>query len=351
MAFLLILAAPVLVAIGTYIFGKHRVTWHELLAHVAVCALVAGVSVAVVYHRNTTDVETWNGYVQGKQRNTVMCQHSYSCRCREECSGTGKSRSCRRVCDTCYEHTVDYDWDVYTTVGRVTIHRIDRQGVLPPPRWYEAQKGEPASVMYTYENFVKGAPDSLFAVKSDKLPGPRPTYPTVYDYYRLKRVVPVGVSGDWDIWEQALGILNMHLGAAKEVNILLVPTNESPSWFNTLNAHWLGGKKNDVVVVVGLDDAQSIIQWARVMAWAKHDLFKVKLRDALLGQPFTEDNVISTIGHHVEARYERKPMADFEYLKASIQPTAAQLVWAVLINLLLSCGVAVYVIKNEVTES
>ena len=113
MSFLLFLIFPLIVAVGAFFFFK-GITWKELGLLVMAELIVAGISVAIVYNMNTSDDETWNGWVTSKKQEWTSCTHSYECNCRSEecCSGFGKNRSCSscRKCDTCYEHNNDWDW-------------------------------------------------------------------------------------------------------------------------------------------------------------------------------------------------------------------------------------------------
>lgn len=135
------------------------ITWKEFGLIVLAQLFVAG----IVSCSNTRDIEAWNGVVTGKQKVAVPCSHTYSCNCHEVCSGSGKDRSCRTECDTCYEHhsflrTIpgnDYDWRVYTSNGEVVeIDRVDRQGVREPPRFTAVRMGEPTTLAHTYTNYM-----------------------------------------------------------------------------------------------------------------------------------------------------------------------------------------------------
>jgi hypothetical protein len=50
----------------------------------------------------------------------------------------------------------------------------------------------------------------------------------------------------------------------------------------------------------------------------------------------------------INARFVRRPMSDFEYLKASIKPKPWQLGLAMLINALIAAGLAFYCYSNDV---
>lgn len=352
LAFFLIVFVTSIVVPGAAFILLDGITLKEFGCIVAACCFVAAMGAGAVSCMNTSDTEVWNGVVTSKKQVSVPCSHSYQCNCRNECSGSGKNRTCSYVCDTCYEHTNDWDWDVYTSNSEtITIDRVDRRGSHEPPRFTATRMGEPTAVTHDYTNYIKASPDTLFRHQGlkEKYAATFPTYPQrIYDYYRLDRVVPVGFTvPDLALWNADLTKINSELGSPKQVNIIVVLTKNKPDeWFNALEEAWIGGKKNDVVLVVSTDD-QMKPQWVHPMAWTSNELFKVKLRDDVMDMPsVTRESLMSAVATNVKQRYVRKPMKDFEYLKSSIVPTMTEWVVTLIISLLLSSGL-VYVFQTQ----
>lgn len=330
--FLIVLLVPLAIAGLAYAF-LDGVTLKEFGLVILACLVVAGSSAGIVSCANTHDVEVWNGVVTGKERNTVSCSHSYQCHCHQVCSGSGKNRSCSEHCDTCYEHSHDYDWDVYTSINEtITIDRVDRQGVDRPPRWSAVVMGEPVSTTHSYKNYIKASPGTLFRHQGlrDKYAANIPKYPQdIYDYYRLDRLVAVGVPIDNPrSWNAELSRINADLGKPKQVNMIVVLVKNQPDeYYYALEEAWIGGKKNDAILVVSVDD-QMKPQWASVMAWTSNELFKVKLRDDIMDeQVINRDTLMTALATNVSKYYVRKPMKEFEYLSAQIAPSSTE--WAV----------------------
>lgn len=350
--FLIVLLVPLALAGLAYVL-LDGVTLKEFGLIVLAALVVAGSSAGIVSCANTHDVEVWNGVTTGKERNTVSCSHSYSCNCHQVCSGSGKNRSCSEHCDTCYEHSHDYDWDVYTTVGTITIDRVDRQGVHEPGRFTSTKMGEPVSVTRSYDNYVKAAPGTLFRHQGlkEKYAGTVPEYPqAIYDYWHLDRLVTVGVNVDNPkAWNHELSRINSDLGKPKQVNMIVVLVKNKPDdWYYALEETWIGGKKNDAVLVVSVDD-QMKPQWASVMAWTSNELFKVKLRDDIMDeQVINRDTLMTALATNVSKYYVRKPMKDFEYLSSSITPSTTQWVVTLLIALFVCGGLTVFFQVNDV---
>lgn len=353
MIFLTLFIVPLLIAVFSFIQGGHRVTWKEFGLHVGIQSLVTAVTVFSLYHVNTRDLEILNGKISKKEKERVSCSHSYPCRCRSVSCGKG----CRTtVCSTCYSHLYDVDWAVYTTLkDRIEISRVDRQGLRMPQRWDQAVIGEPASVVRSFENFIKASPDSLFRHQGlvEKFASLIPPYPgKLYDYYRVDRVVSVGLTiPDIERWNEILSGLNSDLNEALDLapNVVLVLAQKQPNdYFYALEQAWVGGKENDVVLVVSVDETLGI-QWAEVMAWTKDEFFKVRLRDdiASLGR-FELEKVVGVLKEDISKYYVRKPMKDFEYLKSRIVPTPLQWLVAMLVGTTVSIGLAIWTWHHDI---
>lgn len=350
------LIIPTLVALGFLVFGGKKVTILEFGAQMLVqIVLMAGIA-GIQSCQNTSDTETWNGRVTSKAKERVSCSHSYSCNCHTSCSGSGKNRSCHTVCQTCYEHFYDIDWAVYTSLDeRLEIDRINRQGTLEPPRWTSVKIGEPTSTIHSYTNYVKASPDSLFRHQGlvEKFKDKLPQYPqSVYDYYRLDRLVVVGSvpNVDQKAFNLRLSEINADLGKKKQSNIVLVLVQGQPSeYFQALQQHWIGSKKNDIVLVAGLDGNK--IQWAEVMAWTTDKMVEVTLRDSVMAigsiSNETLDKLMQAIATNVDVYYKRKPMKDFEYLAATVTPTFGQWLFSMIFGLIISIGLGLFMYHNE----
>lgn len=343
MVFIVLMLIPLLVAIAGFVFLK-TITWKEFGLQVGAQLIVAVVSALVISCESTSDHEVWNGRVTNKVRERVSCEHSYTCNCQQICTGSGTSQSCTTVCQTCYDHSYDVSWRVHTSNGEViTINRVDRQGLNEPPRWTSTQIGEPTSVAHEYTNYVKAAPDTLFRHQGlkKKYSGQIPAYPGhIYDYYRLSRLVTVGVGvQNSTAWNEMLSDVNADLGAARQANVIVLLTDRPPDFYYAVEEAWIGSKKNDIVVVVGVkpDGAPA---WATIMAWESQEIFKVKLRDNIMALPKVDDPAAfqRIIRNDVLTYHKRKPMKDFEYLKSSIVPTGTQWVVSLVVGLLVAVG-------------
>lgn len=334
MIFLLLLIFPVISAIAAFFLLK-TVSWQEFLLGIGLQCCIVGVSIAIIFHQNTSDIEIWGGVVTSKEHERVHCSHSYRCHCYQSCSGSGKNRSCHQVCQTCYHHSYDVNWFLNTSNQEVVmINRVDWQGVHMPPRWERISLGEPTAVEHSYTNYIKGSPDSLFrrtASANYKVP----EYPEVYDYYKIRRVLGDIKPSDYFAWDQELNALNSHIAKQKEVNVIIIFTKYDRKFLYAAQQKWLGGKDNDVVLIIGTQGYN--IQWAEVMAWSQNSNLAINLKNDVMDIGVLDKAmVLKAINKNVLLYYKRKSPKDFEYLKSRIHPSTLQLTISMIIGMLVS---------------
>lgn len=348
---MLFMLIPLLVPFAIRFFSgrKQDITFRETLVNVVALCTLSIIVWACGTYGAAMDTQILNGKVTDKKKVWVSCEHSYQCNCRQSCSGSGSSRSCHQVCSTCYEHINDWDWDVFTTVGTITIDRVDRRGSNEPPRWTAVVKGEPAAQTASYQNYLKLAPDSIVnAAKVQFLQASYPAYPQVYDYYRINRVINMA-NAPADFVKDLNDKLNNRLrdlSFQKEVNVVVVLTNhKNPDYMEGLRAHWLTGKKNDVVVVAKPN--AGVFEWVRVFSWSKNEIFNVQLRDKLQGQKIDATFVDSAIGSTIVDSFIRRSMEEYKYLEDDFDPPVWLIVMMVIIGLVGSIIATIIALKND----
>lgn len=354
--FVINLIVVILWAAAVHLIFKNKITFKEALLQAGIATVISIMVIFAIYYKDMGDTGIINGQVTGKERVKVSCGHSYRCNCYTTCSSTGKTRTCTQHCSTCYEHSYDVDWRVYTSVGNLEIDRINRQGTKEPPRWTMVQIGEPASNTQSYVNYVKAAPKSLFAM--DNLEGDAakygaliPKYPRIYDYYRINHVIQVGVT--YPQAKELNDLLSMALrtlGPSKQVNInvLFVKTTDT-NYRYALERAWLGGKKNDVNVIVGMD-ANNTFSWVDTMTFGKNAgnemlavLLRDRIKDLVSRQQFGNATMLSDVlVNTITSNFHRKAMKDFEYLKEDYSPSDTAIIWFVIIQLLVLTGTTIF---------
>lgn len=326
---------------------KFNVT--ETCLIVGIATVVGGLSLLIMQWSNTADFDILNGQVTGKEMVRVSCSHSYSCHCHTVSTGYGKSRSSHTECDTCYEHLYDQDWDVNSTIGDFTINRVDRQGLDEPRRWSIIKKGDPTARTETVTNYVRAAPQSLFNMKSFDNDNAMfgkwlPNYPEIYDYYKFDHAINTGVKGlnvkDYNV---ALADILRNIGPKKQANVIVVfvPTSDR-AYLNALERHWIGSKKNDIVVAIGITNYPKI-DWAGAFTFGKsvkNELLIVKMRNTIetVGDASKVNDIVSQIRINAEYYYNRQAMSNYEYLKHDYFPSTKALVIAGILYLIILIG-------------
>ncbi len=334
-----------------YKFHK-TICWKEMFLQIAIVCGITSIIFIIGVSGKTYDQEIWNGKITKKSQVKVSCWHSYDCMCTTDSEGYTS-------CQTCYEHSHDWAWRVWTNIEDVFhISRVDRRGKKEPPRFTKVKINQPYAAKHHYTNYIKAIPDSLFNELDstsviEQFKDKIPNYPLgVYDYHYINRVLPVGVSvKNINKWNYDLSVMLNDLGFLKEVNVVLIMVNEAdPNYRYAVENAWLGGKKNDVVVFIGTTNYPEIA-WVDVMTWAKNkgnELFHVKLTDALRDlETIEKDKVLSTIQAHIKNYYDRPHMSDFEYLARSIVPPMWVIILAIIVSIAGSLGLSYYYHRNR----
>lgn len=339
---------PLALAVTFIMYHRKSHEPKETIITTLVVCLISFVVMSATYATfslgSAADEEILNGYVTGKTREKVSCEHQYQCG--QTCSTDSKgNQSCVPI--YCDEHSYDIDWDVKTTVGDLTIDRVDRQGLKEPPRWSQVKIGEPAAQPHDYMNYVRGNKDSLFS-KSDqqfaeKFKDHIPAYPRIYDYYRVSRVLNMtGMDIPVDYWNDYLNNTLKTLGASKQVNIVWVVTSGQPiEYFQGLIYAWDGGKKNDVIVVTDITKDMKI-NWGKSTSFADGmNNMELHARNGitLTGQPMGIA-VFQEVASNISKDFSRLSMKEMDYLKWRDLRS-----WEVLVVVILGClpfGVVFY---------
>ncbi len=349
---LFLMIVPMLVALGFFILGGRKVSFGEFVLHNVGQLIFILLFLGISSCSNTTDFEVLSGRVTKKERIKTSCHHSYQCNCYTTCSSNGKSTSCSTHCQTCYEHSYDIAWPVYSSINTFYINTIDRQGLKEPPRWTATKIGEPVSVTRSFTNYIKASPDSLFRRQGlvEKYKDTIPNYPgEIYDYWHINRLVNLGVSvQDAMQWNKDLHEMNADVGPTKKANVSVVLVSNKPAdWFFALEQAWIGGKKNDFIVVISVDENKKI-QWANVIAWTNNKMAEVVVSDEInkLGV-LDKDQINFIIKSNVEKYFDKKSMEDFKYLESAVTLSGWQWFFGFILSLIISVGLGIIVFGNN----
>ena len=342
----------------------HDITMKEVLIHSGIilvsCLLTLGATYAILYSK-LGDVEILNGEVTDKYSHRETCNQSSSCKhyvMKEKCRYSTDSKGhTKKTCKSYkkFDYQYEIDWYVNSTVGTSEIERVNRQGTATPPRWASAQKGDPASAEHPYMNYLFADEHSLFAESNfeetyDKeYQSTIPNYPTVYDYYQISHVVnstKFSTAG----YEKYLAETLKTLGAKKQVNIVVVLYNANDmTYTDALVSKWRGGKKNDVIMMFGLNSDGKVVAF-RSTSFAQgmnNEMLHATLRINALSETMSLDLVKKQV-KTIDEKFTRLPNEEFKYMKYKIEPAKEVMIFCSLILLVLSIIVGNYMRNNDV---
>lgn len=290
----------------------------------------------------TSDYEIWNGQVYDKTRVQDYWLETYECNC--VTTGSGKNET--TTCDTCYRDHYTVDWDVKCSVGNVKIKSLDSEYKSvykkPDPTAYKkAFKGEFCATSHSYTNYIKAADHSLFNLDNNLNYEEYevPNYPRIHSYYKVNRVFGFG-----KINKKLNELLNSELrtlGPTKQANIILIGTKYDEGYRYAVEQKWLGGKKNDVIVLVGIDGIS--IDWVDTITLGSNlgnELMTVKMHDDIMALKLVSEDIAGVVTDTIAKHFDRKPMQEFEYLKDDIQPS----IWLIILSIVLcvSCNIGIF---------
>ena len=350
----LAISAVWIVAVKLY-YG--RIVWEELGMHVGIAVLTALITSFVFVKGPSRSNMILTDQISSKERVRVSCSHSYDCNPKQVCRRDSDGhRTCRTEYETCYEHTHDYRWRLNTDhLGRFYVDRVDRQGTTEPPRYTKAKIGDPVSDTKSYVDYVKSAPGTIFNVSdvkllTEKYAGNIPTYPgNIYDIHYNDKILtamanPPNLSGWHRLMDERL---KTGLSISKRLNVIIIFTDQpSLDYADAVSAAWLGGRINDVIVIVSTTTWPTM-DWVRVLSWSDNEIFKVQLRDAVYGlKTIDRDTFIDTVFSNIDG-YSAKDPKDFQYLEAHIQTPMWAIGAALFLNLVMNVLCTIFIHRRK----
>lgn len=183
----------------------------------------------------------------------------------------------------------------------------------------------PAAYTYHYDNYVKGAKFTLYrqrGLNPENYKGLILPYPELEDHgfgsIYLNRVHVAGVSVP-EAWRQELNrrisIMATEVGPTRQAcpQIYIVGTTDH-GFANVLRQEWVGGKKNDVILIIGMKKWPEI-EWSQVMCWSERQDFPLKLAsDTVELKDASDPSKVLSIFEKNMRLYKRQSFKKFRYL-------------------------------------
>ena len=226
-----------------------------------------------------------------------------------------------------------YDGDMYYTTYN---NKLEDYECITSTHNYE-NKTQAVSNVFQYEDI-----DSL-DIATFKL----------YDYPRVdgeKYYQPSLIGYDDPISEHTLQVINGELGNTKQVKVFVLVFRDMPiTSANKQQSYWKGGNKNEVVVVINLDNNDKPT-WCVPFSWSDKEEFKINIRNYVMSQDtINMRETVSYIGDQVDSRYVRKEFADFDYLEVGM--TSKQTTWLLISNVILNIIASIIIVHNNLDDS
>jgi hypothetical protein len=211
-----------------------------------------------------------------------------------------------------------------------------------PPQWQHAhdaiQAGntDPATITAKYDNYLLSSESTILKAHSDDiaqlkklklLPDPSQNLKEpIYDNYMSDKTVFVGFNPpNGPAWQSSLMHFNAALGIEKQGDLHIVAIKasalpasiSSEDYLNAVKADWLNnlGKyaiaKNSIILILGVDDAGSTIQWSRATTGMPvgNGAMLQALGNDLAGLPFSPDAILGNTTGRVVNPTSKHPVS------------------------------------------
>lgn len=373
------LGIPFLTALVLAVFFHHRTKWWEFSIPFAISLLLVGLFKLGAEHIGTKDHETWNGWVLESRYYEDWNEYIHQTCSYQTCSGTGQNQYCTtHYYDCSYVRYHSKYWTVedsndYThRVSEKTYHSFVRRflplGAKPTfvdmRRHYHTNDGdmykvawpktpqtvEPVNTSHIYENRIQ-ASRSVF--NYPRISDEEAKTSKLFAYPQIELFGYPSILGDCgprtSAANESLRYHNAMLGKKKELRMWLLCFRGEPlQTAHQQEAYWVGGNKNEFVLVVGLVDEYDI-QWAHPFSWTKREDVKIAIRDLALSQiPFDPVRTVEKMSWELEHGFERRHFEEFSYL--TVEPPNWYLILTFVLVLLANIGLSCWVIHNEFQE-
>lgn len=110
------------------------------------------------------------------------------------------------------------------------------------------------------------------------------------------------------------------LGPLKKVNVRVILHNKGSYYGEVVKAKTLGGKINEVTVLIGLDK-DGVIQNASSFSWSKNDTENITIRNNILDvKVYNAVAIAQAILDPIAKYHEYRDIEEFQYLSDEHQP-------------------------------
>lgn len=240
----------VFVAIMAALYWWRRV--HDLSAvamGLVVSLIVACASFYGPMYWQASDLELLSGSVAEKKRVYDPETETYNC-------GTDSKGNAQ----TCTRQIPRWRWDVVSDIDGDKFSEYTHQSIRSPEIYSRAQVGDPYTASHRFLNFQNVSEQSVLLDRESagEYAGWLPDYPHVYSGYKVQRGFSTSPLVDQRDLSRMLNEAQKRWGPMHGVNVMVIvigPQADANKFFYALKSKWKGGKKNDAVLIVRVDEA------------------------------------------------------------------------------------------------
>lgn len=359
---------PVLTIISLHVFYHEHMAWWEnltqllipigfiiLFKFLAIQNLTSDTEYLGSYATEAWYEEQWNEYIHQTCTRTVSC---------------GKNCTTTQVYDCSYVDNHPEQYYLKTGLGVFDINR--KQWLSLRDRWngaefremnrnYHSEDGdayicywdkkpetiESVTKEHAYENRTQAASSvyNFQNVSKEEI--------SKYGLYQYPAIIghkqPALLGYKDDSANALLDYMNATMGVIYQVRVYLLVYQDQPENVSLLQeALWQGGNKNELILTVGIDDANRV-EWARVLTWCENQEIFTSIRDEIVKQDaFDAYQAVLIIQNAIKTKWKRREFKEFNYLQ--VEPTGWQIVGCCVLTLMFCVGLAVWHVRNEIDE-
>jgi len=359
---------PVIAVAVLLLFFQHRTKWWEIGIPLLASALMIGGFKWMAESMGTKDMEIWNVGTVSSHYYEKWDEYIHQTCYNTVCSGSGQNQTCTQIPYDCsYVSTHRARWSIHDSNGmkhgvekktydyfvklfgmqpqyvdmKRNFHRID--GDMYQVLWPKTDPTvEPVNISHKYENRIQ-ASRSVF--KYVELSEEEVAQHKLFEYPEVSLFGYPSILGDCgpttEDGNKRLRFHNSMLGREKQLRMWILCTDAAdPQWGQLQESHWVGGNKNEAVLVVGKG-------WDHVFTWADDKTPMIETRDFVKANLESLDmvEVADVMAANLKQSFVRKEFADFSYL--TVEPPTWAIVMTYIFTILINVGISYFVIHNE----
>lgn len=216
------------------------------------CFLVGVIVSCAVYYGpmywQASDLQLLSGSVAEKKR--VYDPETESYDCGKDSQGNTK---------TCTREIPRWRWDVVSDIDGDKFSEYTHQSIRAPEIYTNTKIGDPYTASKRFLNFQNVSEQSVLLDRESagEYVGWLPEYPHVYSGFKVQRGYSTSPMVDQRELSARLNEAQKRWGPLHGVNVIVVvigPQADANKFYYALKSKWKGGKKNDAVLIVRVDE-------------------------------------------------------------------------------------------------